>query len=161
MRISSHHVVGNLLGGSVRRRAVIGSAAVAASLLAAQVLSAGTANAYDGPDGHHQFVQISADGAAAWGAEMDLSASGQGLIHNWRYGMDSYAVGGKQTWWFTANQGDIVEVWVYAQDGERQNKEDQVFSFGPGQPDGHCFHISAIGKLTYTGDSDTGGCTPD
>lgn len=36
-----------------------------------------------------------------------------------------------------------------------------VFSFEPGKPDGHCFHISPNGKLQYTGDSDTGGCTPD
>lgn len=36
-----------------------------------------------------------------------------------------------------------------------------TFTFEPGAPDGHCFHVDPVGKLRYTGDSDTGGCTPD
>jgi hypothetical protein len=141
---------------------VIGSAALATSLLAAQVLSAGTANAYDGPNGHHQWVQISTDGAPTWAAEMELYAAGQGYIYKWSHGKGSIpTTGGGQTWWFTANQSDFVEVWVDADEGIKDNKLDMIFNFGPGEADGHCFHINAVGKLKYTGDSNTGGCTPD
>ncbi len=84
------------------------------------------------------------------------------LVHSWSHGKGaSAAVGGKETWWFTANPGDYVEVWVNSLDAQGENKEDKVFHFQPGDADGHCFTISAVGKLTYSGDSNTGGCTPD
>jgi hypothetical protein len=149
---------------------VTGSAALAASLLAVQALSAATAGAFEGPRGHHQFVQISTKGAPLWGARMKLLDNSGHAVYHWDHGYgdgDEFlsASGGKQTWWFTAGEGSSVEVDVSAADGGdvmgENNKEARVFRFGPGKPDGHCFHISPNGKLKYTGDSDTGGCTPD
>jgi hypothetical protein len=162
MRIPSHRVVRNLWGGSARRRAAIGSTAVAVSLLAVQVLPIGTANAFDGPNGHHQFVQISTKGAPTWGAHMDLYAAGSGeIVYSWNHGMDSWAIGGKETWWFTANEGDHVSLHVFSDTAVSQETEDMLFVFGPDRADGHCLQIDEVGHLRYTGDSKTGGCNPE
>lgn len=164
MRISRCHVVGNWLSGSVRRRAVAATAALAASLLAVQSLSVGTAEAFDGPDWHHQFVQISTRDSPTWSAKMDLYDWQGNLVHTWRHGYrkgEVGAIGGKQTWWFTAGKGSRVEVHVVGLSLYTPGEERKTFWFEPGSPDGYCFHVTPLGDVNFTGDSNTGGCTPD
>jgi hypothetical protein len=152
------------MGGSpLRRRTVIGLAAAAVALMVGQQMTAGSAAAFDGPSGHHQFVQISTREAPNWGAEMDLYDWQGNLVHSWEYGRDGWKMGGSQTWWFTAGKGSRIEAYVTAADGIglTTNEVRKTFWIEPGSPDGYCFHVSPLGSVKYTGDSNTGGCTPD
>jgi hypothetical protein len=83
------------------------------------------------------------------------------VVHGWEHGrLDEleWASGGKRTWWFTVGKGSQVWVQVHAVDGapfSENNKVTENFNVGLGEPDGHCFHSSPVGKLEYAGDSNT------
>jgi hypothetical protein len=146
-----------------KRGTIGGLAAAAAALAALQLGTSGSAQAFDGPNGHHQFVQISTRGLPNWIAAMDLLDENGRLVYHWAHGENGWALGGKETWWFTAGTGAKAYVYVAAADGIGLTKNELTkdFTYGPGAPDGQCFHINPGGSVSYTGDSATGGCTPD
>ena len=157
---------------SRRRTALAAAAVLAAGGLAAGASVVSSASAaesgtvqqtFDGPDGHHQFVQISTRELPFWGASMVLYDWQGNQVYTWEYGLDGTESGGKKTWWFTAGRGSRIEVLVGASDGIgfTKNEVRKTFWFEPGSPDGYCFHVNPMGSVSYTGDSNTGGCTPD
>jgi len=64
----------------------------------------------------------------------------------------------KQTWWYTGGNG-----YVQGTINEFNGAGDTIvhpFRYNAGDADGHCWLITGTG-VRYTGDSNTGGCTPD
>jgi hypothetical protein len=139
-----------------KRRLAAGAVAVAAVVTAVTALD--SASAYEQGDKrnpHHEWVQIVAKGAPTWSAEMWLYNSNGQEIHHWDV---NDKVGGKETWWFT-RKGGSLRLRVSTKN-KRLSWEHKEFSIKYNDPEGHCFLISSMGELRYTGNSETGGCTP-
>jgi hypothetical protein len=142
------------VGRRGRRRLAAGAVAVAAALTAGSALNG--ASAFEGPRGHRQWVQIVTKGAPTWSAEMWLYGSDGKEYYHWKV---TDKIGGKETWWYSRNGGSLI-VRVSAKDEHLSWKHKKVY-IKPKDPDGHCFMVYVVGELYYTGDSKSGGCTPE
>jgi hypothetical protein len=151
----SQSTKGPVVGRRTRRRLAAGAVAVAAAVAAGSTLTG--ASAFEGPRGHHQWVQFVTKGAPTWSAEMWLYDSKGKEVYYWN--VDS-KVGGKETWWYT-RQGGYLTVRLSAKDGSLGWKHRPNFHISPTDADGHCFLIDKWGEMRYTGHSETHGCTPD
>lgn len=143
--------------GRARALTAAGTAVLAVGLMGT---NSAPSSAFDGPNGHHQFLQIVAKGAPLWGATMDLIDADGNLVYHWEVGRSSPKSGGKETWWYTANPGDTLKLYIATGSGVGLLDISDEWEVYAGQPDGDCWLIDPFGGISYTGDSDQ-GCTPD
>jgi hypothetical protein len=140
-------------GRAVAAAAVLLTAGVASGAIAGM----GQASAADGPNGHHQWVQIVAKDNGGWSADMTLYDQNGKAVYTWHEnpsGMNT-----KQTWWYTSGNG-YVEGTINEGDGEGGITPHSFrFRYDHADADGNCWLITD--SVRYTGDSKTGGCTPD
>jgi hypothetical protein len=123
------------------------AAMTAASLVTVAMSGIGPARAFDGPNGHHQFVQFN-DKTYSVSAKMWLYDASGALVYQWD--SDPHD---EQTWWYTRGGGHVhIEIWTY---------KAFAWDIGPDDADGHCYLVPGTGDdPRFTGDSATGGCTP-
>jgi hypothetical protein len=132
-------------------------AAVTAAGLATFAMSgAGPAQAFDGPNDHHQFVRYNNKSSVISHVRMWLYDASGALVYKWR--SDTHD---SQTWWYTRGGGHLTfEI-------KRYNPTNGVYidthswDIGPNDADGQCYLIPDGRDPRFTGDSATGGCTPD
>jgi hypothetical protein len=122
-------------------------AAVTAAGIATVAMSGiGPAQAFDGPNGHQQFVQFNDKSASGW-AKMWLYDASGALVYQWDSGKHD-----AQTWWYTRGGGHLhIEITTY---------KTFAWDIGPNDADGQCYLVPNNGTPRFTGDSATGGCTP-
>ena len=98
--------------------------------------------------GNRHFVLIATHGAPLWDAKAWLYDGHGNLVYKWSTGGKS---GGRALWYFT-NGGDGGHIYV---------KMGTVGWSNLLLDRDHCFLVQEFGHTRYTGDSVTGGCTPD
>jgi hypothetical protein len=131
------------------------AAVTAAGLVIFAMSGAGPAQAFDGPNDHHQFVQFNNKFGGKIGAQMWLYDASGALVYHWDSGKHS-----AQTWWYTRGGGHLhFEIKIYASGGNVADTHS--WDIGPNDADGQCFLVPDNGTPPlFTGDSATGGCTP-
>jgi hypothetical protein len=136
---------------SIAKSAV--AAVTVAGIATVAMSGIGPAQAFDGPNGHHQFVQYN-DKVGRSRARMWLYDANGTLVYQWDSGSHD-----AQTWWYTRSGGhlhiDITRIPVFGR------VETWSWDIGPNDADGQCYLVPNSGAPRFTGDSATGGCTPD
>jgi hypothetical protein len=141
---------------TVRGRVVAtGAVLLTAGVVSGAIAGVGPASAADGPNEHHQWVQIVAKNNGGWSADMTLYDQNGNQVYTWK--KDPSGMNTKETWWYTGGNG-YVQGTINEYDGEGGTIP-HPFRYSPADADGHCWLITDT--VRYTGDSNTGGCTPD
>jgi hypothetical protein len=123
------------------------AAVIAAGIGTFAMSGASPAQAFDGPNGHHQFVRYNNKYEGSSHAQMWLYDAGGSLVYQW----DS-RTHDAQTWWYTRGGGHVhIEI---------TRKGTSSWDIGPTDADGQCYLVPKSGTPQFTGDSATGGCTP-
>jgi hypothetical protein len=127
-----------------------------ATVLAALTLTAGIAvvgsGSADAALGDKHFILISTHGSPTWNAHGKVTDSAGNEVQ--KFDQDK-SNGGKVKWDVTEIDGGKISVDINGGTGDDFHMKDL-----PTDRD-HCFLINSAGTERYTGDSLTGGCTPD
>src|SRR5262249_44710085 len=110
---------------------------------------------FNGPNGHHQFVQITARGNKDWKADMTLLDGGGKTVYTWHVAVPN-SVDSQQTWWYTIGSGHVEGMITQHPDGT-----DPIltpFAYTADDADGHCISITA--NVQFSGDTNSGTCNP-
>jgi hypothetical protein len=137
-----------------RGRSVTAAAALlAVGTLATTLTTMGPASAFDGPNGHHQFVQVLSKYNVGWSVDMTLHDKDGRTVYVWH---KDHTQNYKETMWFTLGAGyaDGTVVLASAPDGSVSRS----FHYTANDADGHCWVVDRQG-VQETGDTN-GNCTP-
>ncbi|HEY6795427.1 MAG TPA: hypothetical protein VI248_12190 [Kineosporiaceae bacterium] len=78
-------------------------------------------------------------------------------VYSWDAGPKS---GGKETWWYTPGEGARIQLEITGNTGIPGGSNVERTYTGNDLTVDHCFLVQAAGHVKDTGDSATGGCTP-
>ncbi|HEY6797685.1 MAG TPA: hypothetical protein VI248_23670 [Kineosporiaceae bacterium] len=129
--------------------------AVAGLTSTVSMIGSASAATFDGPNGHHQFLQIAAKESGSWTAHMTLHDSSGKTVYTWKE--NPRGMHGKATWWYTLG-GGYVDGDITLSQGPDSPPTVYPFRYTADDADGHCWRVNWQGA-DYTGDTN-GSCTP-
>jgi hypothetical protein len=128
-----------------------------ATILAAITLTAGVAVAASGSadaaPGDKHFILITTKAAPRWKGDAQVFDANGNQVDNFKQPLKS---GGRKKWEFT-DPGNGRISFKLGDGNDSTLVGDRILATDRD----HCFVIGAAGNARYTGDSLTGGCTPD
>jgi hypothetical protein len=116
----------------------------------------GPASAFDGPNGHHQFVRFVAKDWGSWSVDMTLYDKDGQTVYTWH--KTPHTMNSRETLWYTIGGGRIDGT-IVEFNGPDEPSTSHPFHYSADGADGHCWLIDWRGARE-TGDTN-GSCTPD
>ncbi|HEY6797838.1 MAG TPA: hypothetical protein VI248_24445 [Kineosporiaceae bacterium] len=113
----------------------------------------GPASAFDGPNGHHQFVQVISKYNGGWTLDMALHDKDGRTVYTWH---KDHIQNYKETLWYTIGAG-YIDGTIVADNGDQPIA--RPFHYTAKDADGHCWVVDRR-DVWLTGDTN-GNCTPD